>query len=677
MARTRSIRRSLLTNLIAVVLLLGIAILAMTFVGSRRALRRFSQSLIDQTLFRVEVELDGFFDPVSRQLRTLRAWGEAGLLDLDDPAGLNTRLAGFMQEHRWITSCMVADGRGREHMLLRLDGGWRNRQTFDPEGTRRARWWEWTDEAPAPVESEETLDYDPRKRPWYQGAAAKLEAAPAETPAIHWTEPYTFFTTKEPGITAALAYAAPGGEARVIGLDVLLIDISRFTTEVEVHGRGAAFVLSDDGRIVGLPRGPRFPDDASIQGALLKRPEELGTPVARDLSAALLGGEGVADRAARFHSEGGTWWGQLRSYELAEDRRLLIGVAVPEADLLGNVRQQRIWIAALTAVMVTLAIGRAVVLAGRYSRPVEELVRESERISTGDLDPGPPVDTEVDEVHRLAQAHDKMREGLKTLLRIQHDLKIARRIQESTYPERLPELDGFDIAAWSEPAEETGGDTYDVVGIHGATIGDKILLTDREAGRAVLLLADATGHGIGPALSVVQVRAMLRVAVRMSLDLSEIATHINEQLCADLPTGRFITCWLGQLSSEDHSLRAVSAGQGPLLRYDAAQDEFEVRGADTTPLGLFDHGKIDVPPALKMEPGDIYAVISDGIFEATDPAGEEFGVERVQRAIHEHRESSARDILAGIREAAEVFAQGEPPNDDRTIIVIKMDLSQD
>ena len=470
-------------------------------------------------------------------------------------------------------------------------------------------------------------------------------------------------------MTASLARRTSDG-LLVFAFDVTLIDISRFTTDIEVNGRGRAFVLAEDGRIVGLARGPQFPDDESLKSALLKQPGELGTPIARDLAAALGAGGGTGS-PVRFVSEGDPWWGQLRRFALGSDRALLMGVAVPETDLLAGVVEQRIGIAVIAALVLLVSVGRAVVLAGRYSRPVEALVAESERISTGDLEPGEPIDTDVAEVRQLAQAHDTMREGLRTLLKIEHDLKIARRIQEGTFPERLPVLDGFDIAAWNEPADETGGDTYDVIGIKGASIGDAIILSDEEAGRAVLLLADATGHGIGPALSATQVRAMLRIAVRMSSDLSKIATHINQQLCADLPSGRFVTCWLGQLDPVEGTLTAVSGGQAPLLLYKSEPDEFEVRTADAPPMGLFDLGPIDVPPATHLAPGDIYAVLSDGIFEATDPQEVEFGEERVQQVIREHRDASAADILANIREATESFTQGAPANDDRTIIIIK------
>ena len=97
--KTISIRRSLLTNLVVVVLLLGVTIFGMTFMGGRAALQRFSQSLIDQASARTELELRRFFDPVSRQLRLLQELGESGRLDLDDPEALNAMMGAFMTQH--------------------------------------------------------------------------------------------------------------------------------------------------------------------------------------------------------------------------------------------------------------------------------------------------------------------------------------------------------------------------------------------------------------------------------------------------------------------------------------------------------------------------------------------------------------------------------------------------
>ncbi len=672
MARTVPIRRSLIANLTAVVVFLGLSILILVFFGGRRALRGFSQSLIDQALKRTEAQLAGFFDPVARQLEILGGWTQSGVLQGETDA-TTTLLRSILIEYPAVTSVMLADDRGREHMLMQQDDRWRVRLVNKDERGDLARWTDWTDDPATATFSDEMTEYDPRVRPWYTAAIGSLgegNGSSWKRGAVQWTEPYTFFTTKEPGITASIALRSPDARIHVIGLDVKLIDISRFTTSIEIRETGAVFVLTEDDRLVGLPRAPQFEDETAFLNAILKRPDELGSEAAMAVSRSLLAGD-ARGKSTRFEAEGQAWWGQVESFHLGPDRPFTIGVLVAEADLIGDLQKQRLWIGLMTLGFVGLAVWRAFHLGSRYSRPVEALVQESGRIAEGDLEAGEPIETRVEEVRRLAEAHDKMRAGLKTLLKIERDLQIARRIQNSTFPERLPTLAGFDLAAWSEPADETGGDTYDVVGMQSASLSDTIVLTEQDAGRAVLLLADATGHGIGPALSVTQVRAMLRMGVRMSRDLSGIASQINEQLCADLPTGRFITAWLGEVNSDDGSVSAVSAGQAPILRYDAAMDDFDVLNADSQPLGLFDHARVPPPKRWVMKEGDIFAVISDGIFEAKGPAGEDFGTDRTLAVIREKRAATSSEILDAIREAVEVYTQGAPADDDRTMIVIK------
>jgi len=268
----------------------------------------------------------------------------------------------------------------------------------------------------------------------------------------------------------------------------------------------------------------------------------------------------------------------------------------------------------------------------------------------------------IDDIHS--------RRTRESLLKFERDLQVARMIQQSTFPDRLPELSGFDIFASSEPAAETGGDTYDVIGLRSVT-PDGPILDANDPDRAVLLLADATGHGIGPALSVTQVRAMLRMAVRTGMPPAMMARQLNEQLCADLPRGRFITAWLGELNGRDHTLASFSAGQAPLLRYDAARDEVEVLNADMPPFGVLDDLEIQLPNPIGMNPGDIFAVISDGVFEAVNDDNEQFGVARVVEVLSLHHRRSPAQILSSVRETLAQFTGGAPAADDRTAIILK------
>ncbi len=255
--------------------------------------------------------------------------------------------------------------------------------------------------------------------------------------------------------------------------------------------------------------------------------------------------------------------------------------------------------------------------------------------------------------------------------KLERDLELARRIQQRSFPSSLPQLDQFEIEAWSEPAEQTGGDTYDVIGFPCEVAETLAAGTDTPVDRALFLMADATGHGIGPALSVTQVRSMLRIAARMDSDLTSIAVHMNQQLCHDMPEGRFITAWLGDLDVATSTLTSFSAGQGPLIKYEAATGACHRTDADTIPFGLLPTVEINISQRLIFEPGDIYAVISDGIYESMNASGEEFGAHRVEEILRQHCKESACGISLVLRQEVDAFTNNAPAADDRTVIIIK------
>jgi serine phosphatase RsbU (regulator of sigma subunit) len=406
---------------------------------------------------------------------------------------------------------------------------------------------------------------------------------------------------------------------------------------------------------------------------LLKSPDDLGIRVVADATRALTSRSPGAAGPMPLVSEGDSWWAEMSPFRLGPGRQFTIEVMVPESDLLGNLGYLRLGILLVMLVGLALAIGRAVRLARLYSRPIEGLVRESERISRGDLEPGPAVVSSIREVHRLAETHGRMRASLKTLLKLEGDLQAARRIQQDTLPERIPVVPGFDIDGWSEPAEETGGDTYDVIGYRRVPGERGLRLSATEAERAVLLLADASGHGIGPALSVTQVRSMLRMAIRVGEDLPAFIRHLNAQLCADLTDGRFVSAWIGELDARERTLTGFSCGQGPLLYYRAAADTYTVLETDTVPLGCMDELEVSLRTPLRMEPGDVFVVLSDGVVDAAGASGERFGTGRVIDVLVRHRQGRAAEMMSALRRALTHFTHGVPADDDRTAVIIKRD----
>ncbi len=676
MTRIVSIRRNLLGDLSIVIILLSGAIMAVTFLGAREVVRTLSGSLISQTINQTEVKLHQFFEPVIRELQVARVWGRNGVLKLNDPDALNTLLIPVMEQHPLISSLLIADSSGNEHMILHLPDRWVNRQTRRQQWNGKSRWWEWTNNASEPAVTWKALDYDPRTRPWYQGVLAKRSARQEPNPSLrdtdlHWTSPYTFFTTKDPGITASVPFNDGNGQEYVIGFDILLKDISTFTTSLKIGNNGKVVVLTNDNRIIGLPRDIRYDTEAKRKAALLRTPEELGVDLATDSAHAFASRPEGESGPLRFSSGGQAWWGEAKIFQLLAGSPLIIVVLIPEVELLGDIAQLRIWILAITLVVLAWALWRARVLARRFSSPIEALVIQSDRISRGDLDPTPPIESTISEVRRLADAQEKMRIGLQSLMKLESDLQLARQIQQRTFPKQLPVMKGLELDAWSEPAEETGGDTYDIIGYSVERSGGIVQLSPTQPSMAMLLLADATGHGVGPALSVTQVRAMLRMAVRGGSSLTTIACHLNDQLYSDLHAGRFVTAWLGELDAEQNTLRWFSAGQAPLLYFKASDQACTVIDANAPPFGVIEQMEISVADPVILEPGDIFAVFSDGVFDAKNAQNVAFGVTRVIDAITTHHRHSAHAIMTALRESVNVFCGTESAGDDRTAIIIK------
>jgi serine phosphatase RsbU (regulator of sigma subunit) len=678
MRRSTSIRQGLLGNLLLVIVLVGGGIIAVSVYAARHLLESFAREVIAHNLTVTEVELQRFFGPVEAALRTASAWGDRGLLDDDRPAKLNPLFRPLLTQFPQISTVVIADDRGREYMLIRTASGWENRETRVSKWKSRTRWHLWEEGSAKPKVIWKNQDYDPRQRPWFKDTVhAQISLTRrAETPAlprIHWTKPYTFYTAQTPGITVALPFGDDKKRRRIIAFDISLQDISRFTSSLQVSGGGGVAVFTSNDRVIGMPRHPRFTTPEAQREALLKRLVEFGW-VLSDEAHDALAPRNSTDRAVRFSNEGEFYWGQRRLFTLGPERALWIVVLVPEMGILGTLVELRTWAGAIIVAVLLIALLRVFVLSARYSRPIEALARDTARISQGDLTGSAGIDSDVTEIQDLADAHERMRQRLKSLVRIEDDLQVARRIQQSALPERIPYLVGFDIDAFSDSADETGGDTYDVIGYRVDDDGRTIALSVENADRALLLLADATGHGVGPALSAAQIRAMLRMAVRDGASLERIVYNVNQQLCDDLHGGRFITAWLAIVDTKNGTLTNFSAGQAPLLHFHADGQATEILQADAPPFGIERDLTLTMNSPRTMGPGDVFAVLSDGIFETTNEVGEQFGVQRAVDIITAHLDETAGLMVTRLRQALAQFSPGRKSLDDRTAIIVKREL---
>jgi len=260
----------------------------------------------------------------------------------------------------------------------------------------------------------------------------------------------------------------------------------------------------------------------------------------------------------------------------------------------------------------------------------------------------------------VAIQRTRMTEAVIEGEKLRNELETARLVQMSTLPAAMPAVAGYDFHGMSRPADQTGGDTFDL-----AVIGQKVLI----------VLADATGHGIAPALSVTQMQAMLRMAFRLGADLETAFIAINNQLAETMADDRFITAFVGLLETACHQVRFHSGGQAPILHFRAEAGSCTRSNPTTFPLAAMPLKSLRPAVALDLAPGDVLALLSDGIFEYRNAAGEEFGEGRVEQVIVEHRGLPMAALATRLLTTVGEFADGAQQQDDITIVLVKREAA--
>lgn len=250
-------------------------------------------------------------------------------------------------------------------------------------------------------------------------------------------------------------------------------------------------------------------------------------------------------------------------------------------------------------------------------------------------------------------------EAAKEKERLRGQLLVASEIQQELLPVGAPVVENYDIAAWTIPCDETGGDYFDFF--------------DYSDDRVGLVVGDVVGHGIGAALLMATARAFLRALAMNSDDLGAVLTQLNSLLEADMADHQFMTMLLGILSPSTNTFHYAAVGHDPPLLYRRADDGFEEIDAAQFPLGIMPDAEFEAAPPLHLEPGDVMTICTDGIWEARNAEDEDFGKERLQSVVREHHARAAGEIAGQIRDAVVSFLGDAPQTDDLTVAVVKRD----
>ncbi|MGD9236606.1 MAG: PP2C family protein-serine/threonine phosphatase [Desulfobacterales bacterium] len=241
-------------------------------------------------------------------------------------------------------------------------------------------------------------------------------------------------------------------------------------------------------------------------------------------------------------------------------------------------------------------------------------------------------------------------------------LAVAEEVQQNLLPKVSPVVKGLDIAAKSIYCNKTGGDFYDFLRV-----------SQTPAGSLNVVIGDVSGHGIAAGLLMTTARALIRSRSAQPGTLSEIVTDVNRDLTMDIyDTGRFTTLLYLMVDTQNHLAKWVRAGHDAALLYDPASDRFEELYGSGLALGWDENYQYEENQRTDLTGGQLIFMGTDGIWETFDINNRPFGKKPLKDIIRRNAAASADEIKNKILDALANHRQGQEPEDDVTLIVIKM-----
>jgi sigma-B regulation protein RsbU (phosphoserine phosphatase) len=246
--------------------------------------------------------------------------------------------------------------------------------------------------------------------------------------------------------------------------------------------------------------------------------------------------------------------------------------------------------------------------------------------------------------------------------RIEQELQVAHEFQRMLLPERCPEIPGYKIAAFSKPALEVGGDYYD------------FFFVDDEHRYLGIVIADVSGKGIPGALIMAMVRAVLRAEARDNLSPREVLLRTNERTYEDTKENVFVTMIYGILDTKERLFRFARAGHEPVVVINRKTQRILLHSPDGIALGMVENEIFSTTEekTIRLEPGDVVTLYTDGVVEAQDEAKNEYGQQRLLDFLLAHRDSSPDEIINKMLADIETFTRGIPQHDDITIVAFEV-----
>jgi len=256
----------------------------------------------------------------------------------------------------------------------------------------------------------------------------------------------------------------------------------------------------------------------------------------------------------------------------------------------------------------------------------------------------------------LAIQNDRLQKEMVVRERLEHEVQVARGIQQTFIPDALPKYPGWELAARWQTARQVGGDFYDLIELPNQRLG--------------LFIADVADKGIPAALFMTLTRTLVRAAIQDTKSPAEALRRVNDLLIPDTKQGMFVTAVYGELSLETGVFTYANAGHNPPFCLHRKTGEITRMTRTGMALGVIEGTEMR-QRAIQLAVNDTLLLYTDGLTEAFSPSGDLFGEERIKAALSTPKEISVQKMLDGIEKRLDNFISTLPPSDDLTMLAVR------
>ncbi|MCO6500878.1 MAG: SpoIIE family protein phosphatase [Vicingus serpentipes] len=615
-----------------------VIIIAITITGSllaylifdiNKTKRFIAQSLIEKSIQNVTISLNGFFNPIKNTLLTTKDQAIVNFFDEKSNTSMNNYFVPMIKRHPQLSYMGIGNSNGYEIDVIPNNGVLNNRCVFINNNPKEV-WTSWKKDTISNAwvltkTWEDTIKNDPRNRPWYTGAIKSNKNQ------INWTTPYIYNTTFEPGITASVKYLKPNDDKTyILAFDLTLKDITSFTQNISMSKNGKAFVLSRSGKYIGLPKDFSLNSSLKIKKAILSHVDSINVPEVADAYNIWKSNKNL-HKSFRYKRQGDYWQGKIIKYKLAPDNYFLIGIIIPEKDILGKVEKTKIIVIGSFIFIFILAIG----ILCFYIK-----LKNKNRAIT---------------LQKLL-IEDKNKEILDSI-------NYAKRIQSAILPSQELITNSFsDSFIIYIPKDIVAGDFYWI-----EHLNNKILFA----------AADCTGHGVPGAMVSVICNNGLNKSVREH-KLTDPGKILNKT--RDIVLKQFEK---SEDKVKDGMDIALCSIEGNIIKYAGANNplwilrknatEIEEIKADKQPIGFFDNPKPYTTHTLELKKNDNIYIFSDGFADQFGgEKGKKFKTINFKNLLLSIKNQTMQEQSVSIKETFEKWKGSLEQVDDICIIGIKI-----